>query len=109
MIEINRTPLMAMLVPPTFTEEAAARITELTVNGLEGLIFAKFATLEQFRTAMMECRLLCGRMKAMGKLTTVQLWEVEVYPDGDDGYWKVILRQAGDYFVDVIQVERKEK
>jgi hypothetical protein len=52
MIQENKSPALGGLVAPTNDAAACARVTEYTINYLDGLIGLRFANLNQFQTAM---------------------------------------------------------
>jgi len=54
MIPINQTPALAGKIPPLNDEEAAARATEMTLEGIEGLVGSIWKNIEQLRRAMLE-------------------------------------------------------
>jgi hypothetical protein len=103
MIESDRIPMLALNCPPTYGEEAAALISNMTSNGLEGLIFVRFASLDQFSKAMSEVGLPISTKPFKKPTGIVQLHQADCIGKNEAKYW-ILLREAGTHFLDVIQV-----
>jgi len=103
MIDMDRIPLLALNCPPTFVDEAAALISNVTVNGLEGLIFVRFASLDQFSKAMSEAGFPISSKPFKKPTGIIQLHQADCIGKNEAKYW-ILLRQAGDHFLDVIQI-----
>jgi len=101
MIPEDMSPSMVAKSAPLLVEDAAARISAFTSNGLEGLCGMVFASIEQFHNAMIEVGFrnvhdkLRLNNKVMESTNVVTYTMLSIGKDGDE--WAILINGWPDH------------